>query len=373
MKIKNQICWKITNKCNFNCIYHERSFHKKESDTASHLLDFIRNSEEKWQICITGGEPFLYPHFVEICREITASNHIILDTNLSVTPLVKKFAQIINPKKTISIVVSLHIEEREKNDTVSDFIECVNLLQKKNFPIKVVYVLYPTLIPRFERDYQYFKERNVTLVPKPFKGIYTGKLYPQAYTFSENQIFSEYASAGVGKKITYNFRGNRCLTGSRFFLLAPNGDIRRCSSDKRVIGNVENSSIENILFDSVIPCDVDLCTCYGVDYTQLDKARTIFMKGIHFFFKNEIETASLFFYESLKNDSSLSAALNNLGVIAFNQGDLQRACEFFTSAHSLRQTKELYKRNLSFCESLILGRATRSINPKICTDLSVSV
>ena len=167
------LSWKITDRCNYHCPYHSRSRITAEVDTSPHVLNLLSQSDGNWLVAITGGEPFLFPNFVKVCQRIPQTHQFSIDTNPSVSPVIAKFAETINPRQVDLTLASLHIGEWEKHrDGLERFIRDAQLLQEKGFKLKVVHVLYPPFIPRFESDYVYFKAHDIPLFPKPFKGSY---------------------------------------------------------------------------------------------------------------------------------------------------------------------------------------------------------
>ena len=67
--------WAITGKCNFNCRHCFNAADNAPLNaefTWEQSLDFIRQLDEcgVQNVTLTGGEPMLHPHFMNICREV---------------------------------------------------------------------------------------------------------------------------------------------------------------------------------------------------------------------------------------------------------------------------------------------------------------
>jgi len=254
----------ITHVCNFNCKYCSQSHINQFSPIIPEKLSkALKQHGENWKIIITGGEPFLYPDFVKICQELTKEFLIKINTNLSLSSEVKKFAESINPNMVDRICAALHIEERERQNGVEIFIKNVLLLKKQGFKVDVLYVLYPPLLKRFKKDAQYFKSRGLDLIPKPFCGKYMGKFYPKAFPNNTRDFFVKNNSNQAF--YPFYFRGIKCGAGKSLVNILPDGTVSRCPSDMTVLGNISEGFKLN---DNLNPCGVDRCGCFGYDLIE---------------------------------------------------------------------------------------------------------
>ncbi len=130
---------------------------------------------------MNGGEPFLYPRFVELCEKITKKHYMRIYTNLT-SNNVNYFSERIDSERVEFINCSVHIEERERLGRVEDYINKFLLLRQKGFNVVATIVAYPTVLERFHQLYGFFKKYNITLLTTNFQGNYKGKIYPQGYT-----------------------------------------------------------------------------------------------------------------------------------------------------------------------------------------------
>jgi len=62
---------------------------------------------KNWTVHISGGEPFLYPDFIDICRELTNEFRIKVNSTLSLGKQVREFSSVINPDKVELILATL--------------------------------------------------------------------------------------------------------------------------------------------------------------------------------------------------------------------------------------------------------------------------
>jgi len=75
--------------------------------------------------------------------------------------------------------------------------------------------------------------------------------------------------------------------------------------------------------------------------------------------QNHAEKAQHAYEIEIKNNPKSSAALNNLGVIFEENGDLEKAVFYFEKARSINQNEELYKRNLTRVSQLLSEKETK--------------
>ncbi|MBW2998789.1 radical SAM protein [Candidatus Woesearchaeota archaeon] len=270
--------WHMTNFCNFNC--HYCYCNTKEGIEKELPVDKIINSLKKTgrdcNLNMTGGEPFLFPNFIELCKALTENDiKISIDTNLSIDSKVKEFINTINPVDVKYLYISTHIEEREKRNGVDKFIENLLLLKEKNFHFGVNYVLHPTLFKRFKKDYDYFESKGIKLNVKPFKGLYNGKKYPLSYTNKEKKVLLK-NDPGVFRNLPFDSKGVKCNAGKTMVRIQINGDVSRCVADKTKMGNI---FMEIKLNEDAKPCIVDRCPCFGVKLIQDPKKIEEIKKG----------------------------------------------------------------------------------------------
>lgn len=372
---RKNLMWNMTRKCNFRCSYcyfpHDASpvtetlpvegiLNLLEAQTSSEAAgnqdDDLRGNG--WLVGLTGGEPLLYPGFVGICRVLTRNHFIGLDSNLSVSSKVREFAERIDPARVAYIYASLHIEERERVRGVDAFIANVVLLQDRGFNVIVNSVLHPTLIDRFSADQEHFARHGVTIIPRPFKGEFEGRRYPESYGPEVRSVFAAHPQAGA--KMVYNFKGVPCYGGMAFTRLEPDGTVLRCSGDKTRMGNVLESVQLNI---EPLPCTVARCPCRGLDWVVLSPEQRAFIEGLRLAVIGEREAAQRAWELSLTLNPEMSNAVNNLGVLDWEQGHAEAAESRFRRALEIHPGHELYMANLEKCFLKIAPRLSNEVAP----------
>ena len=278
--------WHINQQCNFSCQYCFLDPEKRKVENPScnkfppsHIAECFNRTNRKWWIFITGGEPFLYRNFVELCQALTQKHMITVSTNFS-TSNVKHFASAINPEQVYSICASLHIEERlKKKNGLTEYIKNVKLFQSRGFQVRVVYVVFPKLFPRLEKDIAMLQNEGVELVDlKVFSGYYNLKNYPASYTKDECQLIKKYILDTdeidlINKK--YSFFGKKCRSGIDYFMMDNVGNIRRCVTSTQICGNFFSDSFQ---IDTIArPCVFQRCGCIyeGMRYATEQKSNKI--------------------------------------------------------------------------------------------------
>jgi len=255
--------WHLTDTCNFDCVYCHPQIKAKKNHrlplrlTTVQMIDVFNRLQKTCHILMSGGEPFLYPDFVNLCAGLTQNHYITINTNFSAAN-VRQFALRIDPKRVLNISAAIHINERERlNLGTQDFVEKVILFQRRGFDISVNYVLYPPLLTRFEQDRDLLVNLGVAQVSaKAFKGVYEGRLYPEGYSAEQMKKILSYRTLS-GHTDEYlkglmNLKGRLCEAGRKSFKVEVDGNVRRCATVKGDYGNLYDGTIR--IDESPRPC-----------------------------------------------------------------------------------------------------------------------
>ena len=235
---KVRFTWNIAYDCNYRCsycfFYGKWEEYKKRNIYLSpdKWMEYWKNIYDKYgpiYINITGGEPFIYPGFIELIKKLSdISYHINISSNGSGE--LAKFVEEIDSAK-VSLSLSFHPEF----ENLEGFIQKLILIRKRGLDGCVNFVAYPP----FLKDITYYKDRlsyiNEYLKVIPFFGSYEGRKYPEAYTCEERK------SIGIDdnwfKKVRK--KGSSCLAGSKTALIFPDGKVSRCGQigEAMLLGN----------------------------------------------------------------------------------------------------------------------------------------
>ena len=214
---------------------------------------------------------------------------------------------------------ALHIEERERVKGVDAFIRNARLLMDKGFEIIVNYVVHPTLEGRFQADCDFYGQHGITITPRPFKGEFEGRPYPEAYGDRAQAVFGDHPEQG--KKVAFNFQGVPCSAGRTLLRMEPDGTVLRCPGDKTVLGNVMG---EVNLYEGFMPCTKKRCPCRGLDHVQLTEAEAHLVDGVQYAVVAENDRSQVAFEQAALSDPANACAENNLGGACVETGRVRR-------------------------------------------------
>lgn len=280
--------WDLTHYCNFNCEYcynKERSIDFQDKHKSIDGAVAFFDSTSPWEIILGGGEPFLFPKFIELCEKLTLKNYISIVTNLSCS--VSDFCSRVNPTKVKGISISAHATQRPGYRSLNTLVSKIHELELNGFPFDVSQVMYPPLIKTFEELYSFFENHRICLIPKPFEGEFEGKIYPGAYTKEEKDFIdlflSRSQSSGTApKKVdeilkfqgsVFSFKDKTCSSGFDNIVILRNGDVVRCWSLKnstgKSMGNIYQGNVR--LYKKPSICNEEVCICPQMGFNCLDE------------------------------------------------------------------------------------------------------
>jgi MoaA/NifB/PqqE/SkfB family radical SAM enzyme len=269
---KVKCIWNLNRNCNFNCSY---CYVKNEKEKVGRGVDIdipaFKNSKIDFDnITLCGGEPFIYPNFVELCKKFTMFTKITVNTNCS-TSNVYDFADSVNPKYVIELFASLHIGERKKKD-YDKLIEKIHYLRNKGFNVCLTQVMHPNLFSEYKKTYDYFKTQDILIVPRPMKGVWHMKEYPQAYKEYHKRVILDYTEQSLNQASQYDannfysttfgkvdWKGKKCNAGKESIIIRYDGNAYSCFGMKKHLGNLYKNNIK-LNQDSMV-CTANHCTC----------------------------------------------------------------------------------------------------------------
>lgn len=283
--------WILWSGCNYRCSYcfwpvDALKLRPAPPAEVDHLVSFFDETSLTWLLHLTGGEPFLYPRFVEMVDRLTKTHLVSVNSNLS-SDRVFQFAEEIDPARVPFLNCGFHVGERENRGRIEDFVNKIGRLRAAGFNAFVTYVLYPPLFDRAVRDFAELADKGVPLIPKAFRGTWEGKCYPGAYTQAEKRVFldlsaqAEAAYADMWARMptpptinpfldrdlvlngVQDHRGKLCAAGRNFVRIRENGDIQSCGS-LDVIGNVAQGTFQRRTGPS--PCQEVECPYFCYKY-----------------------------------------------------------------------------------------------------------
>jgi MoaA/NifB/PqqE/SkfB family radical SAM enzyme len=273
------LSWYVTDFCNYRCSYCGSITCQKAYDplNVEQIITALTATGKKWCVGMTGGEPFTCPDFVTICQKLVDAGMLIqIDTNLSLRKPVTDFIHAIPAAMVDNLYISLHIEQREERGEVSQLISHISALRKKGFPFQVNYVLDPRLLHRFEKDVAFFGQQGISLQAKPYRGIYKGKLYPEAYTTEEMALIQQSNPESFLEMLFYS-KGVMCSAGQTLIRLWPDGTFSRCAVDKTSTGTLSDGISLN---SEPLPCRMPYCSCFGMELISEEELNDVLQNRI---------------------------------------------------------------------------------------------
>lgn len=290
--------------CNFRCSYCFLS----RASLGAKIKRFGTNEQwergfnatgKTWLIHITGGEPFIYPDFVDLCQRLIQRHYLSINSNLA-HRAVDEFTEKIDPARVHFINAAVHLAERRTRTELESFIARARKLQATGFSTLVSMVMIPKLVEQFPRAARGFAAQGLCLVPKILRGTFQGKTYPDSYSPREKALLEEYFAASrqahgevlerMGEPPTIDmfsdgrflngvpsYRGKLCGSGHNFVQIQPDGSVVRCGSGQR-LGNILEGDVA--LLRSPTICDTGYCPYFCEKYTSPRFARQAVPSGV---------------------------------------------------------------------------------------------
>lgn len=252
--------WNMLYDCNYRCPY---CFFEGKWDEYKKRNIYL--SVDEWMSCwirmhnrygylyilMTGGEPFIYPDFIELVSRLSEiSYHINISSNGSGD--LEGFV-----KKIKSERVSLSLSFQPEFDKLDSFIDKVSLIRDYGLDGCINFVAYPPYIKDIERYVSRFTSIGEKLKIIPFWGRYNKIDYPNGYTPEENRLI------GINDAWLERIRkkGTLCDAGFKTALIFPDGKVGRCGQigEKLLLGNFLDRNFK--LLPEALFCDAEYCPC----------------------------------------------------------------------------------------------------------------
>jgi organic radical activating enzyme len=266
------VSWNINTACNYRCSYCTQRFKDDRGrwsrDTPRFLAAFARLSG-RWEVKISGGEPFVHPTLVEIVGGLAALGHrLSIVTNFS-APRAKLEAFVAAARGRVAVFsCSLHLEYVDV-DAVDEFIARARWLQAElvaradpSLPppsLCVTQVATRAALPRLPALAARFAAAGLDFKIQPEKE--DGAVIP--YTSDEEGQLLVLGGHNRTGRIANRFLGLPCWAGARYFILDDVGQAWRCYPARRrklePLGDFLAPTFA--LADEPRPCRYETCTC----------------------------------------------------------------------------------------------------------------
>ncbi|HLD29537.1 MAG TPA: radical SAM protein, partial [bacterium] len=165
-----EIDWLIHYKCNYRCPYCFFEGYWEEVEKKNRYLPG-REWTKTWEkmarrygglkLIITGGEPMIYPGFLDLVKGLSQFSAIAFDTNFSISEdEVKKTAKSLDPGR-FSISLSFHPVFAKK----ASFLKNALVLKKAGFDLLIHYVAWPPQLKKMTEAKKDFVSEGFRFVP----------------------------------------------------------------------------------------------------------------------------------------------------------------------------------------------------------------
>ena len=284
--------WHLLNTCNYRCHY---CFFSPEVlgdkirtfATAREWQQAFDSTGYRWLLHMTGGEPGIYPQFVELCEALTERHFISVNSNLSHRSF-EAFAERIDPARVSFINAGLHLEERERHAGHQAFLRNAEALLARGFPVLVSLIATPEALDRFEEAVSLLAPVGLMPIPKSIRGPHDGKQYPAAYTAADKSRFRQYATlaresyqpmlGSMAERPSVDmfrdedfldeqpsFTGQSCQAVRLFVRLDQKGEAFRCGTSESLGSLIEGTFVRRA---APAPCDTNYCPYFCLKYSE---------------------------------------------------------------------------------------------------------
>ena len=288
--------WVLNLLCNYTCDYCISGAPEDPPlvgrFSVERSLDLFRSTGRTWLFHLTGGEPFLFRGFVDLCVSLEREHFLCINSNLG-TNRVSDFAARVDPSRVEYVHCGVHPQERDARGGWPLLLANLDTLLQAGFPVFASCVMTPEAFASFERTAALLGDVGVPLIPKVLRGAWRGRFFPDAYTGAERAEFirlshlaEESVRANPHRPMrndptvnplmdrdflagTPDFTGVMCSAGRAFLTIAPDGNIYACGHTRR-IGNLLLGTLN--LLDADMPCRSDWCHYVCVRYSAVDQA-----------------------------------------------------------------------------------------------------
>lgn len=237
------VSWNINTACNYRCTYCTQRFKEDRGrwsrDTPRFLQAFAR-LPGRWEIKISGGEPFVHPTLTEITAGLAGLGHrISIVTNFSAErPKLERFVAAARGRVGV-FSASLHLEYVEDLPAVEAFAAKAAWLQARldaaadpALPaprVCVTTVATRAALPRLTEIAPVFEQAGVVFKVQPEKQDRDVVDYSEA----ERAAILALGGHNLTGQIAHDFQGLPCWSGSRYFILDDEGRAFRCYPARR--------------------------------------------------------------------------------------------------------------------------------------------
>ena len=268
--------WQVCGRCNYDCSYciQSRAYRTgaPERATVEGIIGGLARLPGRWEIKMSGGEPFAYRGFVRHLIEglMARTPHVVsVLTNLS-TPMetLTRFSEVTGERLRI-VSASLHLESVSTGDFVDKAV-AFRALRAANNPGSS-FVVNSVLVPG-RLDAQLEAKRQVEAAglryfPQVMK--IRGGVYP--YSRRDARLVEALTGGSHDPRVVNrapSYEGQRCEAGAWYFVVDQTGDAWSCRTGRRFADDDEREAWLGNLVDGSFArraagglCPYPICPC----------------------------------------------------------------------------------------------------------------
>jgi MoaA/NifB/PqqE/SkfB family radical SAM enzyme len=264
--------WEITHECNYKCSYCKFGCSEETKNPTPTVYPGIKKIVQIWhgiyekygscQIHFAGGEPFVYPEFMDLISQLAEFHTLEFSTNFFWDP--DDFIKRIQPGRA-RVGVSLHPE----SVNFDAFLAKAAKIKQAGFELWVNFVAYPPIMDSIAQYKKKFNEAGIQFFVLLFNGCYSKKKYPESYSPEQKNYLQQFGAGDwLEKSIDFafdkrkrNIRGKLCRMGQMYSKILPNGDAYVCCAPNALkLGNILDSAFS--LLEEPFLCTEADCPCW---------------------------------------------------------------------------------------------------------------
>jgi MoaA/NifB/PqqE/SkfB family radical SAM enzyme len=245
----------LRGRCNYRCEYCVAR--NAEEPVSRHCLERLRAIYEASRnaLMVTAlecgaSEPAMHPQIREIMSLAAEYGIISMPTNNSIPPE-RWLPTAVGPR--LLIRAALHPRGEEH---LPRFLENLLRARAQGARVMVIFVAHPGRFGKIGRYRDFFRQHQIPVWLTLFSGSFQGRAYPQSYTPEQiefMQVDQNWWYTRLYPEIRCrDFSGIPCLAGWKSLFIDPDGNLRRCLYDPKVLPTP---------LSRAVPCRVGNCGC----------------------------------------------------------------------------------------------------------------
>jgi len=260
--------WQVCGVCNYDCSYCIQSKKYRvghpSPEQVTGFLEFFAQLPGRWEIKMTGGEPFAFRGFMEriIPGLVERTSHTIsVLTNLSAPlSILERFAALTRGRLGI-VSASIHLEHVDV-DAFAAKAARFRAAIDPDAAMVINAVAVPGRLDKVAAARAAIEAVGLKLFPQLMKvkgGVHD-------YDADDRERLVQLVGRAPTPReanLSPSYRGRLCWTGVEYFVLTQTGDGWSCRTAKRFsegyLGNVLDGSFS--LAPEPLPCAYDICPC----------------------------------------------------------------------------------------------------------------